>query len=102
MHTVPDVVMHIIEWLVGGEKEIKLRSAEMEFGTKRRRIEEKIKTLSKHEKERGNIRCKKLQFPSICAGIKDGLIFDKPKIVLKNTHGWTEVYNWILLMHVKP
>ena len=90
MHTVTDVVQHILDWICGNKCEEQLLNAENEVPTKKRRREDAVSPLSLQEKQRGNKRCRGLLFPKGCSGYK-GDVFTEAKRTLKKTHGWTEV-----------
>ena len=92
MHTVFDVVEHILAWLIGTKGEELLKSGESELrpGKKRKHADDGICILTPREKTTGNSRCKLLRFPADCSGFR-GDLFVNPKVVLKKTHGWTEV-----------
>ena len=81
-----------MEFLVGNLNQDKLFNAEKELKVKTETsLEDSTTPLTKDEKERGNERCQNLKFPADCSGFK-GDVFGKPKVVLKKTHGWTEVH----------
>ena len=83
MHTVKDIMETIVEHLISEDKVEKLRKAEIELQLcKRRCVASKIITLTELEKNRGNLRCKSLQFPGDYDGFK-GDIFIHPKHTLK-------------------
>ena len=99
MHTVCDFMEHILTWLTGKKSEEILQTGEAEFRPGKRKREETIAVLSDQEKSLGNERCANLTFPSSYSGYK-GDIFNSPKIVLKKTHGWTEVCVYIIYFTV--
>ena len=91
MHTVADVVEHVIHFLIGKVNMDKQKAAEEEMGeVKKRKVNSKIARLSKNEISLGNKRCRSLKFPKDCSGFV-GDVFTSPKVTLRNTHGWTEV-----------
>ena len=91
MHTVADVLQHVLEWLIGNKNETTMINAENEMLSKKESLaKDAITTLTSNEKLLGNKRCKSLLFPAGCSGYK-GDVFNHPKEVLKKTHGWTEV-----------
>ena len=96
MHTIFDVVEHVIAWLIGQKSEIQLVSGEEELRSAgKRKRSGRTSMLSKDEKVLGNSRCKKLAFPTDYSGFT-GDVFDSPKVILKKTHGWTEVFTFLL------
>ena len=94
MHTIKDVMEHIIDWLIGIPKEASLNSAESELRPTKRIRSDMVATLTKTEKERCNERCRNLNFPRGYSGFM-GNVFTKPKHVHKKTHGWIEVFNYL-------
>lgn len=90
MHTIKDVLEHVIDWLSGNIHQVKLNESEKELRMGEHESYEQPKALTEDEKIRGNNRCQQLKFPYGCSAFK-GDIFGNHKRVLKKTHGWTEV-----------
>ena len=62
MHTIKDVMEHIIDWLIGIPNEASLSNAENELQPTKRIRSDMMITLKKSEKERCNERCRNLFF----------------------------------------
>ena len=64
IHTVADVVEHVVSLLIGKLDVNKLKAAEEEMNTiKKRKISSKLTVLSKDDLIIGNKSCKSLRFP---------------------------------------
>ena len=91
MHTITDVCQNILDWLCENKDFKKLLDAEQELQIKKPKLcNDAVTPLTCEEKIMENQRCNGLVFPLDCSGFK-GDVFSKPKVVLKKTHGWTEV-----------
>jgi len=99
MHTIPDILYHVFDWLNGKAKPGRIERAEKNL---RSSVDDMFcYSLSKEQKQIVNNRCKGLLFPKSCSG-NVGNIMDNPKETLKNTHGWEEYTSfnvWSYLLH---
>ena len=81
MHTIKDVVEHVVDLLIGLKSDEKLHLAENETRTKKRLLDQNITKLTSEEKKLCNDRIKGLDFPAGCSAFK-GDVFDKRLLII--------------------